>query len=381
MSLLSRFVAHTLNPDERQTLTVSLGNRSYPIHIGSGLLNEASYLIRETLGQVRCIIITDSHVAPHYAEKLQQNLAQANMCQDEPLVMPAGEQSKTFSYLSFLLDHLFQRTIDRRTVLVALGGGVIGDLTGFAASIALRGIDFVQIPTTLLAQVDSSVGGKTGINSPRGKNMIGSFHQPRLVLADVDTLKTLPTRELRAGYAEIVKYGLIYDKPFFEWLETKGHALLHGKKEKQVHAIKTCCAMKAEIVSKDEKESGLRMVLNLGHTFGHAFEAGAGFSNTLLHGEAVALGLVKAFELSHRLGHCKPAEIERVRHHLNAVGLPTSIKGRGFDSGQLLGHMYSDKKAENGELTFILARSIGEAFVERHVAANDVRAILDVDNG
>lgn len=402
MNTLSDFARHALNPDATHVLPVSLGERSYNIHIGGGLLNDAPYLIRDTLGpKARTIIVTDSHLTALYAEKLHQGLQRQNLTQDRPIVIPAGEQSKSFSYLSFLLDQLFQMHIDRKTVLIALGGGVVGDLVGFAASIALRGIDFIQMPTTLLAQVDSSVGGKTGINSPRGKNLIGSFYQPRMVLIDVDTLKTLPMREMRAGYAEIVKYGLIRDKKFYEWLEGRGHNLLNGKKEKQIHAVHVCCAMKAEIVAADEKETSpaavrdplnmnvdplfdtsrkvSRALLNLGHTFAHAFEAATNFSNGLLHGEAVALGCVKSFQLSERLGLCKEGVTARIRDHFKRVELPTSIKGRGFEAGKLIAHMYNDKKAEAGQLTFVLAKDIGEAFVERHVPAEQVRAVLEED--
>ncbi|NDE90041.1 MAG: 3-dehydroquinate synthase [Alphaproteobacteria bacterium] len=368
-----------LGAGEQHTVKVELDDRSYPIHIGAGLLNEAPGLIREAFGNVRCIIITDSHLSSIYAQKLHANMARLGLCKDEPLVIPAGEQAKTFSYLSFILDHLFQKTIDRKTMLVALGGGVMGDLVGFAASIALRGIDFIQIPTTLLAQVDSSVGGKTAINSPRGKNLIGAFHQPRMVIADVDTLKTLPSRELRSGYAEVVKYGLISNPEFFDWLDEKGKNLLAGKTEKQIRAIKTSCEMKAAIVAQDEREStGKRALLNLGHTFGHAFELMANYDASLLHGEAVAIGMAKAFELSTRLGLCPERDTQRVKEHLKSVNLPISIQGRNWDTDKILAHMYRDKKAENGHLNFILTRGIGQAFVQEHVVASDVKAVLDM---
>lgn len=364
-------------PEVQQTVTVGLGARSYPIYIGSGVLQSLPYLIRDTLGAPRCLIITDTHLLPLYGQKLFASLQKAGLCKDDPLVLPAGEQAKTFSYLSFVLDHLFQKNVDRKTMLIALGGGVIGDLVGFAASVALRGIDFIQIPTTLLAQVDSSVGGKTAINSPRGKNLIGAFHQPRMVAIDADTLKTLPSREMKAGYAEVVKYGLLGNAEFFSWLEEKGHKLLAGKTEKQVHAITVSCQMKAEIVGRDEKEKGDRALLNLGHTFAHSFELAANFNNSLLHGEAVAIGLVKAYELSARLGHASAADVARVREHLKAAGLPISITGRGWTTEALLSNMYKDKKAEHGELTFVLPKGIGASFVERHVPADHVRAVLD----
>ncbi len=374
MSLL----ANILHPDQ-QAIHVSLGARSYPIYVGGGLLTDTPFMIRDTLGAPRCIIVTDTNLSKVYAEKFHQVMVRAGVCKDDPLVIPAGEQAKTFSYLSFILDYLFQKNVDRKTVLVALGGGVIGDLVGFAASIALRGIDFIQVPTTLLAMVDSSVGGKTAINSPRGKNLIGSFHQPRAVFADVDTLKTLPTRELRAGYAEIVKYGLMSNPEFYEWLESKGHNLLAGRPEKQIRAIKTCCEMKAKIVAEDEKEkTGQRALLNFGHTFGHAFELMANYDASLLHGEAVAIGMAKAFELSTRLGICPAGDTERVKEHLTKVSLPISIKGRNWNPDSILTHMYRDKKAEGGFLNFVLTKGIGKAFVQEHVQASDVKAVLEL---
>lgn len=368
-----------LLPGGQETVNVALGQRSYPIHIGSGLLNDAPFIIRDTFGSPRCIIITDSHLSKIYSEKFHAGMARAGLCKDDPLIIPAGEQAKTFSFLSFILDHLFQKNVDRKTMLIALGGGVIGDLVGFAAAVALRGIDFIQIPTTLLAQVDSSVGGKTAINSPRGKNLIGAFHQPRMVIADVDTLKTLPTRELKAGYAEIVKYGLMSNPEFFDWLEAKGHNLLQGKVEKQIRAVKTSCEMKAAIVAADEKESkGQRALLNFGHTFGHAFELMANYDSSMLHGEAVAIGMAKAFELSTRLGICPERDTQRVKEHLTAVNLPISIKGRNWNSDTILSHMYRDKKAEGGHLNFVLTKGIGQAFVQEHVVASDVKAVLDL---
>ncbi|HVY12323.1 MAG TPA: 3-dehydroquinate synthase, partial [Alphaproteobacteria bacterium] len=314
------------------TVTVDLGARSYPIHIGTGLLSRAAELIKENLGERRCLVVTDTTVQRFYGPQLHDQLTAAGLTRDELVVMPTGEQTKNFSYLSFVLDNLFMRNIDRRTVLVALGGGVIGDLTGFVAAIALRGLDFVQIPTTLLSQVDSAVGGKTGINSPRGKNLIGAFHQPRLVLIDVDTLKTLPAREVKAGYAEIVKYGLLGNASFFKWLEVNGPAITAGrgaKQDIQVQAIRTSCAMKAHYVAQDERDAGQRALLNLGHTFAHAFETLTNYDGSLLHGEAVAIGLVKAFQLSNRLGFCTAEDAARVEKHIKAMGLPTSIVGRG----------------------------------------------------
>ncbi|MBI3420196.1 MAG: 3-dehydroquinate synthase [Proteobacteria bacterium] len=362
-------------------VNVDLGPRSYPIHIGTGLLERAPELIKEILGDRRCLIVTDTTVQHFYGTKAHDIFTRAGLTKDDLLVMPTGEQTKNFSYLSFVLDNLFMKSIDRRTVLVALGGGVIGDLTGFVAAIALRGLDFVQIPTTLLSQVDSAVGGKTGINSPRGKNLIGAFHQPRLVIVDVDTLKTLPTREVKSGYAEVVKYGLLGNASFFRWLEKNGPHITAGKiarQEIQVQAIRTACAMKAFYVTEDEKDLGKRALLNLGHTFAHAFETLTNYDGSILHGEAVAMGLVKAFQLSHRLGFCPPADVERVVTHLKAMGLPTSLSGRGWPVEHLITTMFNDKKVMDGELTFVLVRGIGEAFVENKIATVDVRAVLEM---
>jgi 3-dehydroquinate synthase len=357
------------------------GGRNYSIHIGAGLIDRAAEMIRDTLGERRCLIVTDTTVQRFYGQRLQEQLTQAGLVRDDLLVMPTGEQTKNFSYLSFVLDNLFMKNIDRKTVLVALGGGVIGDLTGFVAAIALRGLDFVQIPTTLLSQVDSAVGGKTGINSPRGKNLVGAFHQPRLVIIDVDTLKTLPTREVKAGYAEIVKYGLLGNASFFRWLETNGPQITAGKAAKQeiqVQAIRTSCSMKAWYVSQDEKDMGQRALLNLGHTFAHAFETLSNYDGSLLHGEAVAIGLVKAFQLSHRLGFCSEEDALRVQAHIKTMGLPTSIQGRGWPVEALISTMFNDKKVMDGELTFILAKGIGEAFIESKIPTEHVRAVLEM---
>jgi 3-dehydroquinate synthase len=274
--------------------------------------------------------------------------------------------------------------VGRDTTLVALGGGVIGDLAGFAAAITMRSMDFVQIPTTLLAQVDSAVGGKTGINTRHGKNLVGAFHQPRLVLSDVATLDTLPKRELLAGYAEVVKYGLIRDAAFFRWLEVNGLRLCGGDQEARRHAIVTCCAAKATIVAEDEREAGRRVLLNLGHTFGHALEAQSGFGDTLLHGEAIAIGMVLAFELSARLGLCRPADAKRVRRHLSELGLPVGLRGpadRSWSADGLLAHMARDKKVLGGKLGFVLVRGIGEAFVTHDVDTQDMGAVLDAALG
>jgi 3-dehydroquinate synthase len=367
--------------DNSQVQVELPGDRGYPIHIGAGLIDRAAEMIRDKLGERRCLVVTDTTVQRFYGQRVQEQLTQAGLVRDDILVMPTGEQTKNFSYLSFVLDNLFMKNIDRKTVLVALGGGVIGDLTGFVAAIALRGLDFVQIPTTLLSQVDSAVGGKTGINSPRGKNLVGAFHQPRLVIIDVDTLKTLPAREVKAGYAEIVKYGLLGNASFFRWLETNGPQITAGKAAKQeiqVQAIRTSCAMKAHYVAQDERDNAQRALLNLGHTFAHAFETLSNYDGSLLHGEAVAIGLVKAFQLSHRLGFCPEADVARVQAHIKAMGLPTSIQGRGWPLEALISTMFNDKKVMDGELTFILVKGIGEAFIESKIPTEHVRAVLEM---
>jgi 3-dehydroquinate synthase len=301
-----------------------------------------------------------------------------------PLVLPPGEATKSFAHLTQVSNYLLDLRLERGDAVVALGGGVIGDLAGFAASILKRGVRFVQIPTTLLAQVDSSVGGKTGINTEHGKNLIGTFHQPSLVIADLDTLATLEPRELRAGYAEVVKYGLLDDAAFFEWLETSGAAVLAREAGALGHAVEVSCRAKAAIVAEDERESGRRALLNLGHSFAHAFEAWAGYSGALLHGEAVAIGMVLAFELSEELGLCTAGESPRVAAHLKAAGLPASLgdlqrlTNRALPSaGELAQLMAQDKKMSGGRLTLVLARRIGEALLSRDVSDIQMVAFLD----
>jgi 3-dehydroquinate synthase len=295
-------------------------------------------------------------------------------------VLPPGEATKSMAQLAELSDRLLDLGVERTTTLVAFGGGVIGDLAGFAAAIALRGLDYVQIPTTLLAQVDSAIGGKTGINTRHGKNLIGAFHQPRLVLSDTAVLGSLPPRELRAGYAEVVKYGLIDRPDFFAWLEAHGGALLAGEPAAQQHAILESCRAKAAVVAADERELGARGLLNLGHTFAHALEAACGYGDELLHGEAVALGIVMAFELSARLGLCPEDDARRVRAHLAAVGLPTAlsmVRPEGFATEALLAAMGHDKKARGGRPRFVLARGIGRAFTGAEVEPAEIEALLD----
>lgn len=359
-------------------LRVELGPRSYDILIGPGLIAAAGQHIGPLLAERRAFIVTDEHVGRHYLPMLEASLAAAGIA-TKAITLPAGEQTKDFTHLATLASRLLAERIERKSLLIALGGGVIGDLTGFAASVLLRGIDFVQIPTTLLAQVDSSVGGKTGINTPQGKNLVGSFHQPRLVLADLDALSTLPRRELAAGYAEVVKYGLIDDPAFFDWLEGHGAAILDGDLAARRHAVAVSCAAKARVVAADEREQDSRALLNLGHTFGHALEAECGYGDELLHGEAVAIGMVMAFDLSARLGLCATADAGRVARHLASVGLPTGIEavqGRSFAPERLIDHMRRDKKVDRGRITFVLARGVGQAFLAKGVDLAEVQDML-----
>ena len=361
-----------------ESLHVALGDRGYDIVIGHDVLAMAGAQIA-ALGAKRVFAVTDETVAPLHLEALAYSCEKAGLIWEDPIILPAGEQTKSFSQFEGLLDDLLERKADRSSWLIALGGGVIGDLAGFAAASLLRGVNFVQVPTTLLAQVDSSVGGKTGINSRHGKNLIGAFYQPRLVLADTRVLSTLPRRQLLAGYAEVVKYGLIDDPDFFHWLETHGMAVLEGEQEARIQAVRVSCAAKARIVAADEREGGQRALLNLGHTFGHALEAETGFSDSLLHGEAVAIGMVMAFELSAQLGLCPAEDVERLRRHLAAVGLPTDphhIDGRVFSPSVLIEHMSRDKKVRDGKLTLVLTRGIGKAFLTDEVARDDLNRFM-----
>ena len=358
---------------------VALGDRSYEIAIGQGLLAEAGQRIRAINPQNRLIVIADASVAKIYGVTLSASLGAAGFRTDV-IEVTAGEASKGFPTFSGVLEKALALGIDRRTTIVALGGGVIGDLAGFVASVLLRGLDFIQIPTTLLAQVDSSVGGKTAINAAAGKNLIGAFHQPKLVLADLDVLDSLPRRELLAGYAEVVKYGLIDRPDFFDWLNENGEAALAGDKALMGYAVAECCKSKAEVVAADEREAGRRALLNLGHTFGHAFEAEAGYDGGLLHGEGVAIGMALAFRHSVKLGLCDSEVANAVEESLAASGLPTRPDLSGNRPiptvDDLLGRMQTDKKALDGKLTLILARGIGQAFVEADADANLVRETL-----
>jgi 3-dehydroquinate synthase len=368
---------------EPTTLTVDLGSRSYDILIGEGLLQQAGALIRPVLARPRCVLITDENVAKHWLEVVEGSLDAAGI-DSHSIVLEPGEATKDYAHVEALTGHLLDARVERSTTLIALGGGVIGDLVGFCAAITLRGLDFVQIPTTLLAQVDSSVGGKTGINTPQGKNLIGAFHQPRLVLADIGALNTLADRDLAAGYAEIVKYGLINDADFFTWLETNAPGVIGAANsadmEARRHAVLTSCRAKAAIVSADETEQGVRALLNLGHTFGHALEAKTGYGETLSHGESVAIGMAMAFDLSVRMGLCESQDRDRVKNHLAACGLPVglgAIRDAGWSAAELIDLMGQDKKVVDGKLTFILARGIGRSFITDDVDLADVTAVLD----
>jgi 3-dehydroquinate synthase len=361
---------------------VALGERSYDIHIGSGLVGQAGALLAaqvdKSAGSRRIPVVTDKTVANLYYSGFAASLAAAGL-EAVAIVLPPGEQTKSFAHLEHLIDALLSETVERGSLIVALGGGVIGDLTGFAAGVLKRGVDFAQVPTTLLAQVDSSVGGKTAINTAHGKNLVGVFHQPRLVIADTDVLGSLSKRELLGGYAEVVKYGLLGDADFFAWLERYGAKALAGEAAAITHAVAHCCAMKAAIVARDERETGERALLNLGHTFGHALEAATGYGERLIHGEAVGLGCVLAMRLSAKLGYASDEEVERVERHFGETGLHkriADIPGPVPELDAVLGHMRHDKKAQGGRMTFILARGIGHAFVSRDVPEEAVRAVL-----
>ena len=364
-----------------ELVRVHLAGRSYDIKIGQGLLQDAAHHIMPFLKRKFAAIVTDENVGKFHLERLQANLT-ANGIESKEIIRPAGEKTKSFDELEYVCNALLTVGVERQDFVIALGGGVIGDLTGFAAAILRRGVNFIQIPTSLLAQVDSSVGGKTGINSTLGKNLIGAFHQPVLVLADLDVLETLPQRQRAAGYAEVAKYGLLGNAKFFDWLDKNVEAIMAGDVTKTQQAVKTSCEMKARIVAEDETENGVRALLNLGHTFGHALEAATGYSNTLLHGEAVAIGMVKAFGFSEMLGHCEQGLNRKVADHLRRAGLPTHVSDiiSNLPSPEaLLKLMYQDKKAESGKLTFILAKSIGETFIAKGVDEAKVLSFLKQD--
>ncbi|HQT72482.1 MAG TPA: 3-dehydroquinate synthase [Acidiphilium sp.] len=359
-----------------QIVRIDLPDAGYDVVIGRGLLDGAGARLAAALPARRAVVVTDANVAQTHLPRLERALDDAGFIH-ERIVVPPGEGSKSLARFGTLVEDILALKPERQTAIIALGGGVMGDLAGFAAASVLRGLPFAQIPTSLLAQVDSSVGGKTGVNSRHGKNLVGAFHQPRLVIIDSDTLATLPRREAAAGYAEIVKAGLIADPALYDWCESHGAALLGGDQGLQEEAIARAVAFKGRVVMEDPREQAKqdgRALLNLGHTFAHAFEAETGYGAALLHGEAVAIGLVCAFDLSARLGHCDMAIAPRIAAHLQAVGLPHRIGG--WSAEALLGQMQRDKKMRDGRLAFVLARGIGAAFTSREVPVEAVRATL-----
>ena len=363
------------------TVDVALGDRAYDIVIGRDVLQSLGERVAALRRGVRAAIVTDRNVATHWLEKVETSLAASGIATSH-VVVEEGESSKSYAGLQQVSEALIAARVERNDLVIALGGGVVGDLAGFAAAILRRGVDFVQVPTTLLAQVDSSVGGKTGINSPQGKNLLGAFHQPLLVIADTAVLDTLSPRQFRAGYAEVAKYGVLGDEAFFAWLE-KNHADVFRGGAARGHAIATSCRAKAAIVARDERETGERALLNLGHTFGHALEAATGFSDRLFHGEAVSVGMVLAAELSAQLGMIAESDAARISNHLAAVGLPTHLQDIGgfaqeglADADALMALMAQDKKVKRGRLTFILVRGIGKAFVANDVDAGEVESFI-----
>ncbi|MGX7875185.1 3-dehydroquinate synthase [Mesorhizobium sp. ORM6] len=367
-----------MSADQPVIVEVGLGDRAYDILIGPGLLSRAGEEISRRLPGTRAAVVTDENVAAAHLDMLKAGLEKGGI-QPAVITMPPGEKTKSFAHLEEVVDGVLAARLERGDVVIALGGGVIGDLTGFAAGIVRRGMNFVQVPTSLLAQVDSSVGGKTGINSARGKNLVGVFHQPKLVLADTEVLDTLPIREFRAGYAELAKYGLIDRPEFFAWLETNWGRVFAGGPER-AQAIAEACRAKADVVARDEFETGDRALLNLGHTFGHALEAATRYDGTrLVHGEGVAIGMALAHRFSSRLNLASPDDAARVEAHLSAVGLPwrmADIPGELPDAEALLAFITQDKKVSRGALTFILTRGIGQAFIAKDVPASEVLSFL-----
>ena len=370
------------------SVRVDLGDRSYDIIVGENLLPDAGSLIRAVLSaadSAKVVVVTDDQVAGIHLETLTTSLTDTGIPWST-IIVPAGEDSKSFQQLETVLAQMIDARIERNDAVIALGGGVIGDLTGFAASILRRGVDVIQIPTTLLAQVDSSVGGKTAINASQGKNLIGTFHQPKLVIADISVLQSLPLRELKAGYAEVVKYGLIDDLSFFTWLEENGPALLNGDNDLRQQAVVKSCEAKARVVAGDERETGNRALLNLGHTFGHALEAEMGYGDGLRHGEAVSIGMRMAFDYSVHAGLCPQSDAERLQQHLLTCGMPiyiSDIPGKSqsgeWTADRLFQHMGQDKKVSAGQITFILAHGIGQGFVTREVDGKDLQEFLSLE--
>jgi len=375
---VAQSVAQSAPPESVARERVGLGARAYDVLIGPGLIADAGRLIAPFAPRGRVAVITDENVAAAHGDALRAGLASGDLGA-EMLALPAGEATKSMARLEQVLGWLLDLRLGRDDLVVALGGGVIGDLAGFAAAVLKRGVDFVQIPTSLLAQVDSSVGGKTGVNAAQGKNLIGAFHQPRLVLADIGALDTLSAREFLAGYGEVLKYGLLGDAAFFQWLEANGPAMARGDRAARAHAIRRSVRMKADIVARDEFETGERALLNLGHTFGHALETATGYGARLLHGEGVAVGMALAFDLSMRLGLCPQEAPGRVRAHLRAMGMKATladIDGPLPDADALLALMAQDKKARDGRIAFVLADDIGQARLMRDVDPAPVRALL-----
>ena len=359
------------------SVAVPLGDRAYDVVVGHGLIAEAPKHLADVLARPRAAIVTDATVAQLYLPSLERAFEEAGI-QTTAVVVPPGEASKDFAHLELVLDRLLDARIERGDTVCALGGGVVGDLGGFAASVLRRGAAVVQIPTTLLAQVDAAVGGKTGINTRQGKNLVGAFHQPRRVVADIAALDTLSPREFRAGYAEVVKYGLLGDARLFEWLEAHYRKILDGDPGARGRAVLASVRAKADIVARDERETGARALLNLGHTFGHALEAELGYDGRILHGEAVAAGLALAFDLSVQLGFCPAEDARRVRRHLALSGLPTGLpSGVPWDPLRLMTHVRQDKKVSNRKLAFVLAHGIGRSFVSRDVSEGDVMRVLE----
>ena len=361
-------------------LRINLKENSYDIIIEHGLLSELGALISKKFGKPKTFIVTDSNIAVHWLKQTIESLSAQGMS-PKVLEVPVGESTKSFINLEKIIDQLLESKVDRDSVLIALGGGVIGDLAGFAGAVTLRGIKVIQVPTTLLSQVDSSVGGKTGVNVRQGKNLVGSFHQPSLVAIDTQVLQTLPSRQLFAGYAEVLKYGLIKDQSFFDWLELNGKKVLEGDKLAQQFAIFTSCRIKAEIVEADEKEKNLRAILNFGHTFGHALEAEAGYDGNLLHGEAVSIGMVLAIELSKSLGYLSGQDAGRAVEYIRNIGLPTNINSiegsTSWHPDGIIQHMQHDKKVSNGQLRFVLIKGIGEAYLTADVERNDIYRVIE----
>jgi len=359
-----------------KTVPVDLGDRSYDIHIGVGIVAQMGTLVGPILRSKRAIIITDENVAKLHLDAAEKSLA-ASGIKSDAVILPAGEATKSFSNFEKLTNRLLELGAERKDTLIALGGGVIGDITGFAAAVLRRGMDFIQVPTSLLAQVDSSVGGKTGINTPFGKNLVGAFHQPKMVVIDLEVLDTLPARELQAGYAEVVKYGLIDDPDFFSWLEENGPRLRTGDRDAQAIAVAKSCEAKARIVAEDEFEAGKRALLNLGHTFGHALEAECGYDGTLLHGEGVAIGMAMALDASVRMGLAPEADLARYMAHLKSVNMMATASqiGKKLDADTLLAHMSQDKKVDAGEIVFILG-PIGGAATHKGVDLNIIKAVI-----